>query len=57
MEKTLYAIRSYTSGCILDVVNSWDEACDTIAAWEESDMQDGVYAPGSYYITETQKDI
>lgn len=38
-------------GQILDVARSWDEACDTIAAWEESDMQEGVYSPGNYYIS------
>lgn len=52
MTRTLYAIMSRQNGQILDVVRSWDEACDTIAAWEESDMQDGVYSPGNYYISE-----
>lgn len=57
MNETLYAIRSYPTGCILDIVKSWDEACDTIANWEESDMQDGIYSPGRYYITRTEKDV
>ena len=52
MEKTLYAIRSYPSASILDVLETRDEARDTIAAWEELDMDECTYSPGRYYITE-----
>lgn len=51
METDVFAIRDYPSGRILDVADSWDEACDIIEAWEDSDEQDGIYAPGRYYIT------
>lgn len=51
MTRILYAIMSRQNGQILDVARSWDEACDTIAEWEESDSQDGVYSPGNYYIS------
>lgn len=51
MKEILFAIRSYPWARVLDVMETWDEACDTIAAWEDSDIQDGVYSPGRYYIT------
>lgn len=50
MTKTLYAIKDYPSGAILDVYDTRDEAREAIQAWEEQDMLECVYQVGSYYI-------
>lgn len=52
MTRTLYAIKSWPHGHILDVYDTREEARDTIAAWEEQDMDECVYSPGNYYISE-----
>lgn len=57
MIRTLYAIKSWPHGHILDVCDTRDEARDTIEAWEEQDMLDCVYSVGNYYIAEVRKEV
>lgn len=52
MTRTLYAIKSWPHGHILDVCETREEARDTIEAYEEQDIDDCVYSPGNYYISE-----
>lgn len=55
MDTQKYAIRDYPSARVLDVVDSWEEAKETIEAWEDQDMVECVYSPGRYYITPWQE--
>lgn len=51
MIRDLFAVRGYPFGRILDVADTWEEARDIIAAYEEQDMEDCVYSVGRYYIS------
>lgn len=56
MTRILYAIKSWPHGNILDVCDTRREARETIAAWEEQDMDECVYSPGNYYISEFREE-
>ena len=40
----------FENGDVIDEFNTYEEAVDAMIAYEESDMEEGIYTPGFYEI-------
>lgn len=46
----MYGIYCYENGVLIDKCESLEEAKETLAFYEECDINEGVYTPGFYEI-------
>lgn len=48
----MFAVRSYESGTVIEIFDTREDAVECLKAFEEQDIEEGIYEPGFYEISE-----
>lgn len=48
----MFAVRDYQAGNIIEVFDTHEEAVECLKSFEEQDMEEVIYEPGFYEVSE-----